>query len=214
MNKILYLVKMGWDYDESTPDMVGSDVGNYRIRGTFHDSNNNLIFAEFGNGIIWKVNKKGESIISSRIGLRIDHLFNATQDWDENQSHIDFRKDNLKAYRYTKADILKYIYKKFKVRFESLELIDCRFVDYDYKITAGDEVKIDIELIKQNKKIYDYFYNYEKNIECKRFPNFSMYYESGVLTVTKHYNGFNDYIKIENPFEFNFDYKIPEKVRK
>lgn len=203
----LYLVKMGGDYDEKNTDMKGSDVGNYRIRGTFHDKNNNLIFIEFGSALKYK----GKKIIS-RIKLRVDHQFNMSIDRDENVSHIKIDYKSLEAYNYTKKDILKYIYNNFGVQFDELVLIDTRLCNYDYEKISGDEFQPNLEDIKQAKKIHDYFYNFEKNIEGKKYPNFSIYYENDKLTVLKHYNGFNDKIVIDNIYKFDFDYKVPVKA--
>lgn len=203
----LYLVKMGMDYtEESDQSMIDSDVGNYRIRGTFHDCNNNLIFVEFGNGCKYK-NKQ----LISRTQLRIDHQFNASQDWDENKSHIKIDYNELDAYKYTKQDILLYIKNKFGVKFDNLILIDLSICDYDYRQIAGDDFQPDIKAIEQAQKIKDYFYKFEKEKEGKKYPNFSIYYENNVLTVLKHYNGFNDKIKVENIYNYDFNYKIPNK---
>lgn len=204
--KKLCLVKMGMDYDEKAIDMKGSNVGNYRIRGTFHDKNNNLIFIEFGNGMKYK-NRK----LISRIGLRVDHQFNMSIDRDENKSHIKIDYSSLDAYNYTKEDILKYIYNNFGVQFDELVLIDTRFCNYDYEKIAGDEFEPNIEDIKQAKKIHDYFYKFEKEIEHKKYVNFSIYYENDKLTILKHYNGFNDKIVIDDIYKFDFNYEIPNK---
>lgn len=142
-NNILYLVKMGCDYEPDTYDMKGSDVGNYRIRGTFHDKNNDIIFIEFGSGCRYKNNK-----LINRTGLRIDHQFNTSIDWDENKSHIKIDYTELDSYNYTKSDILKYIKNKFGVCFNNLILIDTRLFDYDYTKIAGDEIKPDFNYIK------------------------------------------------------------------
>ena len=204
MQKILYLVKMGMDYDQKTIDMEGSDIGNYRIRGTFHDKNNDLIFIEFGNAYEFK-NKKP----ISKIKLRVDHQFNASNDWDENNSHIKIDYEALKTYNYTKQDILKYIHKTFGVKFDELQLIDTTITNYNYREIAGDEFQPDEKTIAQAQKINDYFYNYEKEVEKKKYPNFSIYYENDKLTILKHYNGFNDKIVIDDVYKFNFDYKVP-----
>lgn len=210
MEKNLCLVKMGGDYDEKVIDMQGSDVGNYRIRGTFHDKNGNLIFIEFGSGCKYDRRHKKIELIS-RIKLRIDHQFNASQDWDENKSHIKIDYQKLEAYNYTKKDILLYIKNQFGVKFDNLILIDTSICNYDYKKIAGDEFIPDTKAIEQAQKIKDYFYKFEKEKEGKRFPNFSIYYENDVLTVLKHYNGFNDKISIKNIYDFDFNYKIPLK---
>jgi len=206
MEKNLYLVKMGCDYNENETDMQGSDVGNYRIRGTFHDKKGNLIFIEFGSGCKYQNNK-----LINRIKLRIDHQFNASQDWDENKSHIKIDYQKLDAYNYTKKDILLYIQKKFGVKFDNLILIDRSICNYDYKKIAGDEFIPDTKAIEQAQKIKDYFYKFEKEQEGKKYPNFSIYYDNDILTVLKHYNGFNDIISIKNIYDFDFNYKIPQK---
>lgn len=207
--KKLYLVKMGMDYKEEG-EMTGSDVGNYRIRGTFHDKDNNIIFVEFGRG--YERNSKGKTI--SSIKLCVDFQFNTTISWDCNESSIKIDYELLKNYNYTKADILRYIKDVFGVEFESLELIDTSVCNYDYHTTPGDTFQLDEKLIAQNQKIRDYFYNYEKNVENKRYPNFSMYYENNKLIVLLHYNCYNDIITIDNPFEFDFNYQKPvEKIQ-
>ena len=197
---------MGMDY-KSEGEMEGSDVGNYRIRGTFHDKDNKLIFIELGNTP--EYDNKGR--ITSHIKLRVDHQFNTNKDWDENKSHIKIDYEELKAYRYTKKDILLYIYNKFGVKFDNLELIDRCTCDYDYKEIAGDKFEPDKKAIAQAEKIKDYFYNFEKEIESKKYPNFSIYYENGKLTVLKHYNCYNDKIVIDDIFKFDFNYKMPSK---
>lgn len=202
----LYLVKMGMDYnEENAPEMKGSDVGNYRIRGTFHDKNGDVIFVEFGNGC--KRNKDGKTINCRK--LRVDFQFNTTIDWDCNISSIKIDYDMLDNYNYTKKDILRYIKDVFGVEFNNLELIDTRFFNYDYEKIPGDEVIVDNEKVEQTKKIYDYFYNYEKEVEKKKYPNFSMYYENDILTVLLHYNCYNDIVKIEDEFKFDFNYIKP-----
>ena len=210
--KNLYLVKMGMDYTaESAPDMMGSDVGNYRIRGTFHDKNGDVIFVEFGNG--YQRDNKGKSI--NAIKLRVDSQFNTSIDWDCNNSNIGINYDMLDKYNYTKRDILKYIKDVFGVEFDNLELIDTRFFNYDYHEVPGDEIIVDTNKVGQAKKIYDYFYKYEKEVEKKKYPNFSMYYEDNVLTVLLHYNCYNDIVKIEDEFKFDFNYIKPvEEIEK
>lgn len=204
MEKILYLVKMGCDWDERATDMANSDVGNYRIRGTFHDKNGDVIFVEFGNGYAFKNGKP-----CSRTKLRIDHQFNTSIDWDQNKSNIKIDYDALDAYEYTKKDILRYIFNNFGVQFDRLELIDLKFCDYNYRETPGDEFIPDMKAIEQAKKIERYFYNFEKEVEKKKYINFSIYYENGKLTVLKHYNGFNDKIIIDDIYNYKFDYKVP-----
>ena len=206
LRKNLYLVKMGGDY-KNEGDMLGSDVCNYRIRGTFHDKDNNLIFIEFGHTCQYNSKEK----VISRIKLMVHHQFNASKDWNENNSHIKIDYEELKAYNYTKKDILSYIYNKFGVKFDKLELIDCCTCDYDYKKIAGDKFEPDKKAIVQAEKIKDYFYNFEKEIEGKKYPNFSIYYENGKLTVLKHYNCYNDKIVINDIFKFDFNYKMPSK---
>lgn len=207
MEKTLYLVKMGMDYDNNNLEMKGSDVGNYRIRGTFHDKNGDVIFVEFGNGCQYDKNFKK----ISNIKLRVDFQFNASIDWDCNNSSIKIDYDLLDNYNYTKQDILRYIKDVFGVEFDNLDLIDTSLFNYDYKEITGDEIKPDLKKIEQVKKIRDYFYKYEKEIEGKKYPNFSMYYQDNILTVLLHYNCYNDIVKIENEFEFDFNYKKPIK---
>lgn len=208
--KKLYLVKMGMDY-KNEGEMKGSDVGNYRIRGTFHNKKGDLIFIEFGRG--YERNNKGETI--SCIKLHVDHQFNASKDWDENKSYIAINWEDLKDYNYTKADILRYIKKKFGVKFDELELIDTCLCNYDYKKISGDEFEPNYEEIEQAKKIKEYFYKYEKNVEKKQYPNFSIYYDNDKLNVLLHYNNYNDLIVIDDIMKYDFNYIKPvEKIRK
>ena len=207
--KKLYLVKMGMDY-KNEGEMKGSDVGNYRIRGTFHNKKGELIFIEFGRGY----ERKGKKTLST-IKLHIDHQFNASKDWDENKSHITINYETLKDYNYTKKDILKYIHKKFGVKFDELELIDTCLCDYDYKKIGGDEFTPNYEEIAQAQKIKDYFYDYEKNVERKKYPNFSIYYDNEKLNVLLHYNCYNDLVIIDDLMNYDFNYKKPiEKIEK
>lgn len=205
--KVLYFLGMGCDYsEEKDPAMKGSDVGNYRIRTTFHNKNGDIIFLEVGNGC--QYNNKFVKI--SDIALRVDHQYNKTISNDENESHIKIDRDILKKYKYTKKDVINYINEVFGVLFDDIIILD-RFSEFDYHKETGDTFKPNFEKIEQAKKIDKYFYNFEKNTLKKQYPNHSTYFEDGKLKVLLHYNCYNDIVFIDDVFSYNFDYKAPEK---
>ena len=205
--KKLYFMGMGMVYDpKKETDMSGSDVGNYRIRTTFHDKNGDVIFIEFGRGY-----KRKDGKIISSIALCIDHQFNMTLDKNENGSHIVIDYNEVGKYSYTKADIVKYLNKTFGTKFNDIEVLDPRYSRFDCDKYCGDEFTPDYEEIEQAKKIYQYFYDYEKNVRGKEYPNHSAYFDGDVFKVIIHYNCYNDYVIIKNVFDYDFNYKQPAK---
>lgn len=205
--KKLYFMGMGMDYDPARDiDMAGSDVGNYRIRTTFHDKNGDIIFVEFGRGYL-RENKK---VISS-IALRIDFQFNKSVDEDCNKSGIKIDYEKLNQYRYTKKDIVAYLNETFGTEFDDIEVLERRFSKFDCDKYCGDEFTPNYEEIEQAKKIYKYFYKYEKEVRGKEYPNHSAYFDGDVFKVLIHYNCYNDYVIIDNVFEYDFNYQPPAK---
>lgn len=205
--KKLYFMGMGMDYDPTERmDMAGSDVGNFRIRTTFHDKNGDVIFVEFGNGYIWHNQK-----VISHIGLRVDFQFNKSVDEDCNKSGIKIDRDKLDKYRYTKKDIVAYLNETFGTEFEDIEVLDVRLSRFDCNKHCGDEFTPNYEEIEQARKIYQYFYNYEKEVRGKEFPNHSAYFDGDVFKVVIPYNCYNDYVIIDNVFEYDFNYQPPAK---
>ena len=201
----LYFLAMGCDYvagEKHAEDMTGSDVGNYRIRTTFHDSENNVIFAEFSRGYEYDENLK----IKNSIKLCINHLYNKTISDDENESHIDFRSDNYG--NYTKKDILDYINKKFKTNYDELVVVS-HLSQFDYNKTTGDDFVLDVKKLSKTLEIEKYFYDYEKEILKKQYPNHSIYWENDILKVLIHYNCYNDIVEIEDIYNYSFNYQKP-----
>ena len=94
-----------------------SDVGNFRIRTAFKDSNGKKVFFECGNG--YRAKKEGYY-------LTVDFLFNITDDStidDCNYSKIEYDWIELRNnYKYTKNDILKFVNEKFGTDFKNLEV--------------------------------------------------------------------------------------------
>ncbi len=205
--KKLYFMGMGMDYDPAKEiDMAGSDVGNYRIRTRFNDKNGDIIFVEFGRGYL----RENGKVISS-IALCVDHQFNWTIDENENGSHIVVDREQLKKYRYTKKDIVAYLNETFGTEFDDIEVLDVRYSKFDCHKYCGDEFTPNYEEIEQAKKIYQYFYKYEKEVRGKEYPNHSAYFDGDVFKVLIHYNCYNDYVLIDNVFEYDFNYQPPAK---
>lgn len=118
MKKTLYFMGMGMNF--TSEEVKGSDVGNYRIRTTFKDNNNNIIFVEFSRGHkLERINNK--LVITSDLALHVGHLFNLSVSDNENESHI---KSNSEGYLYTKADIIRFINDNFNVSFDDIIILD------------------------------------------------------------------------------------------
>lgn len=205
--KKLYFMGMGMDYDpKDRTDMEGSDVGNFRIRTTFHDKNGDVIFVEFGSGCVWNNGK-----VISNIGFRVDFQYNRTIDENCNKSAITIDHEKLKNYRYTKRDIVKYLNETFGTDFDDIEVLNVRYSKFDCYKDCGDEFVPNYEEIEQAEKIDQYFYNYEKEVRGKQYPNHSAYFKDNKFIVLVHYNCYNHYVTIDNVFEYDFNYQPPAK---
>lgn len=205
--KKLYFMGMGCDYDPARDiDMAGSDVGNYRIRTTFHDKKGDVIFVEFGRGYL----RENGKVISS-IALRVDYQYNRTESEDCNLSSIKINYEKLNKYRYTKKDIVAYLNETFGTEFEDIEVLDRCYSKFDCYKYCGDEFIPNYEEIEQAKKIYQYFYDYEKEVRGKKYPNHSAYFDGDVFKVLIHYNCYNDYVIIDDVIKYDFNYQPPAK---
>ena len=194
---------MGMNYNpQIETDMKGSDVGNYRIRTTFHDKDNNIIFIEVSRG--YELDDKMR--YKNTIKLHIDSLYNKTISEDENKSYIEPNEKYI--HNYTKKDILYFINRSFNTDFEELEVVS-HLSQFDYDKMTGDTFKLNVEKLTKVMEIDKYFYNYEKNILKKQYPNHSIYQENDQLIILVHYNCYNDFIKIDDVFNYAFDYQKP-----
>lgn len=204
----LYFLAMGMNYtEEKNTDMKGSDIGNYRIRTTFHDSRGDVIFIEATRG--YEREKKGNQyIITNNIKLHIDHLFNKTISDDENKSHIKPNEKYLK--NYTKKDLLYFINKQFNTNYDEIVVVSS-LSQFDYNKTTGDEFILDTEKLAKVMEIDKYFYSYEKETRKKEYPNYSIYWNDEKLEVLLHYNCYNDIVIIDDVYNYNFDYKKPDE---
>lgn len=201
----LYFLAMGMDFTpERDTDMKESDVLNYRIRTTFHDKDNNIIFIEVSRG--YERDSKGRN--TNTIKLHINHLYNRTLSENENDSYI--RPNDKYIKNYTKEDILYFINKSFGTNFEELIVVS-HLSQFDYNKTTGDNFRLDVKKLTKVLEIDKYFYKYEKEVLKKQYPNHSIYWKNGKLEILMHYNGYNDIIKIDDVFNYKFNYKKPNK---
>jgi hypothetical protein len=206
--KTLYFAGMGCDFWKDDPIRNNSDIGNYRIRTTFKDQNNNIIFVEFSNGASY-IYKGSKPHLVDYMQLVVNHLYNRTLSDNENESHI---KSNAEGFRYTKADIIKFIELNFNVRFDDIVILNRCLSGFDYKKTTGDEFIPNIEKMQKAFEIKEYFDNFERQVLGKKYPTNSVYWDETTtkLNVLIHYNCYNDKFIID-PFQFNFDYQPPSQ---
>lgn len=206
--RVLYFEGAGMSYETS------DNINNHRIRTAFTNNKGIKIYLEVSRWEISKFNVK--YIEGSKIGelyTAFDHCFKITG------NHDDENKNSL-LYLFDKARVL---YKRDNLVGVINKALDCSFVDIvvldwitsDYLVHKGryqgynlcDDYIRDLESEAQHKKVYDYFYQFEKNELKKQWPNFSYNATSKkTATVLIHYNKYNDEFNI-NIFDYGFDYK-------
>ena len=117
---------------------------------------------------------------------------------------------------YNATNILKVINKNFKTNFIKIEVIEHPFGTYYVHkdgggYNMGDEYQRDRKAEQQRHAIYNYFYDYEKNVLNKKYPNFGMVNKGHKTTVSVYYNCYTHKYEIENIFNFNFNYVEPDE---
>lgn len=193
MSKVLYFEGAGMNIDEE-----GSNVGNYRIRTAFLNSEGRKIYLELGGH---KFNDKKKSGWASNI----DTTFYITGDWeDENINRIKVKND---MEGYSIEEITKWVNKTFNMNFETIEVLP----DLSGYRVHGEKRSYNMmenyiynpELIYKREEVQEYFYDLEKS-EGKKYPNFSIWVDepdSNILHLLRHFNGYNKHWIIRTDVE-------------
>ena len=129
-----------------------------------------------------------------------------------------YEAERKSEFEYTKAGILHMVNTYLDGDFDEIVILPFLSGYYVHRENAYDgncpynlmdDFHYDEARTKQAEKIKQYFYDFEKNVLGKRYPNNSVYFERDILKVIIPYSGFNDCVKIDNVFDFKFDYKQP-----
>ena len=224
-------------YFEGAGCVPRGEVENCRIRTAYKNKNGEIVYLEMSGidtAYEFGTDKKGNRVernINGAFGF-VHHCHKAKLEKDLISGEMrwtDCNKYNygypLRArenvnytFEYTKAGILEMVNNYFDGDFDEIVILP-RLAGY--RVHADkysrekcpynlmDDFVYDIARTQQAEKIEQYFYDFEKNVLGKKYPNFSIYFEDNILKVLIHYNGFNDTLEIANVFEYKFDYQKP-----
>ena len=223
-------------YFEGAGCVPRGEVENCRIRTAYRNKFGEIVYLEMlstNTAYEFETDKNGnrkKKEINGAFG-HIDFCHKTIIEQDENGNSVwsDCNKyrysyplrarDNVNYnFEYTKAGILEMVNTYFDGDFDEVVILPDlagyrvhadKYNRVDCPYNLMDDFVYDEARTKQAKKIKQYFYDFEKNVLGKRYPNFSIYFEGDILKVCIHYNGFNDRIEIENVFEYKFDYQKP-----
>ncbi len=211
MKKVLYFEGAGWFGADTSK---ATDVGNCRIRTAFTNNDGKKIYLEMIACQINKYNKKTYPLIKNVVGF-VDACFYITGDRNDCNSNRVPDIERKVAIEFTKENVLNLINSKLNCSFDEIitlpNLAGYQVFKHSGGYNFGDEFVLDEKLLAQREKIYQYFYNFEKNILGKRFPNFSCWVnEKGGLSLIIHYNCYNDRFDIDDVYNYDFNYKMPD----
>ena len=205
-------------YFEGAGCVPRGDLENCRIRTAFTLDNGKKVYLEI-MGV--EVTKQTAAVYAGFTNVSyIDFCHYDTGDRDDCQKNRVYRGDGTTVERnarsnfeYTRENLLKFV-NSLGASFEAVEILP-DLAGYRVHADNGgynlaDEFHYDRDRTAQAEKIKQYFYDFEKNVLGKKYPNFSIWFETDILKVLIHYNRYNDIIEIEDVFKFNFDYKQPE----
>lgn len=223
-------------YFEGAGCVPRGEVENCRIRTAYRNKFGEIVYLEmsgFDTAYKFEIDKNGNRKSKKITGAfgHIDYCHKTKQEQDDNgitvwsdcnkyQYSYPLRaRDNVNyGFEYTKAGILEMVNTHLDGNFDEVVILPDLA---GYRVHAGkyngkdcpynlmDDFVFDEARTKQAEKIKQYFYDFEKNVLGKKYPNNSVYFENDILKVEIPYNGFNDKFEIANVFDFKFDYEKP-----
>lgn len=228
MKKVLYFEGAGL--------VPRGEVENCRIRTAYKNKNGEIVYLEMiGSDTAYEffIDKQGNrksKQISGAFGW-VDYAFITKPEQDESGRTYwtDCNKNRYKyplrarenvnyTFEYTKAEILRVVNTYFDGDFDEVVIFPdlAGYRVHRDKVYNGecpynliDDFYYDEARTKQAEKIEQYFYDFEKSVLGKKYPNFSIYFENDILKVIIPYSGFNDRVEIKDVYNFAFDYQKP-----
>jgi len=197
----LYFERAGMDlYEEHT--LQNSDLENHRIRTAFRQNGNEYYLDCFVGTTYAGRNRKKKVYDIENCGLIVD-AFIINGEYE--------RIDKQQGY-YTKAEILKFL-NAYGVKFDEIIILPNLAGYRVHADNRGYNLSCDFEYniprTEQAERIRQYFYDFEKNVLGKQYPNFSCYWQDDALQIIIHYNCYNDKFAITDLYNYGFDYQMP-----
>jgi len=183
-----------------------SDVGNFRIRTSFKNLTDDIIYLELGD--IPKHDKKNKKIIGMGIQIMFMHYITDDPEIDDcNNSRIPYNRDSINLYSYQKEDITKIINKLCNTDYDSIEVLPSLAGYRVHKDGGGvnlvNTFKYNKNLTVKREGIRKHFYELEES-EGKKHPNLSVWVDqvnTNILHLLKHFNGYNKHWAIDTSIE-------------
>lgn len=170
--------------------MMGVEVTDHMHKS--YQKFKNVAFVDFCHYITGGYNDCNDSKVRSKDGTAVER--------------------NGNNFEYTRENILSFV-NSLGASFDEVVILPDLAGYRVHKDGGGynfaDEFYYDVPRTVQAQKIKEYFYNYEKQVLGKRYPNFSIYFDNDVLKVLLHYNRLNDVVEIPDVFKYGFDYAKP-----
>ena len=185
-------------YFEGAGCVSRGEVVNCRIRTAFTTDEGKRIYLEMIGVESTKHSPKDLQKYSS-IGY-VQHCHYIT-DGKNDENDNSLCKSNTITMEYTNENILAFVnslgcsFDKIIVLpglagYRVFKEVSTRGINY------GDEFHYDLELTARREKVYQFFYELERN-EGKKYPNFSMWADDvGVLHLLRHFEGVNRHWEI------------------
>lgn len=209
--KILYFEGAGW--------VPCGNVENCRIRTAYKNKNDDIVYLELLGNAAYQWDN-GHIDIAYITKPTTDK--NGVIHWNDCNSN---QYENKQSFKYTKSEILRIVNTSFGGDFDEIVVLpnlagyqvhkeNVEKIDYESyaecPFNLSDDFVFDKARTEQTEKIAKYFYDYEKNVMGKKYPDCSVYFKNDVLTVIMHYNCYNDCLEIIDVFAFDFNYKRPD----
>lgn len=200
--KTLYFEGAGW----SGADISIATIGNCRIRTAFHLDNGRAVYLEMTGSERTKYSTELYQWQYTGFVHYCHYITNDNPNDDQNQYNIHLKASD-RVFEYTESEILR-IVNGLGASFDEIKVVpdlggfrvfpeknSCSGLDgYNY----GDEFRLDPELLRRRKEVYQNIYMLEKS-EGKEFPNFSLWVDEndpGVLHLLRHFSGHNKHFVI------------------
>ena len=200
--KTLYFEGAGW----SGADISIATIGNCRIRTAFHLDNGRAVYLEMTGSERTKYFTESYQWQYTGFVRYCHYITNDNPNDDQNQYNIHLKASD-RVFEYTESEILR-IVNGLGASFDEIKVVpdlggfrvfpeknSCSGLDgYNY----GDEFRLDPELLRRRKEVYQNIYMLEKS-EGKEFPNFSLWVDEndpGVLHLLRHFSGHNKHFVI------------------
>ena len=200
--KTLYFEGAGW----SGADISIATIGNCRIRTAFHLDNGRAVYLEMTGSERTKYSTELYQWQYTGFVHYCHYITNDNPNDDQNQYNIHLKASD-RVFEYTESEILRVV-NGLGASFDEIKVVpdlggfrvfpeknSCSGLDgYNY----GDEFRLDPELLRRRKEVYQNIYMLEKS-EGKEFPNFSLWVDEndpGVLHLLRHFSGHNKHFVI------------------